>query len=77
MGRGMSVGLLGTVSERKELGRFYRQTLLENVIPFWLRHGLDRELCHALQHGGAPGGMVGGGARVRPILAKVLPLGFR
>jgi N-acylglucosamine 2-epimerase len=30
----------------KELGEFYRHTLLDDVIPFWLRHGLDRE------HGG-------------------------
>ncbi len=28
------------------LSAFYRETLLENVLPFWLRHGLDR------QHGG-------------------------
>ena len=25
------------------LGAFYRETLLQDVIPFWLRHGLDRE----------------------------------
>ena len=30
----------------KQRAEVYRQTLLENVIPFWLRHGLDRE------HGG-------------------------
>ena len=29
-----------------ELAALYRSTLLEDVIPFWLRHGLDRE------HGG-------------------------
>jgi len=29
-----------------ELANFYRATLLDDVIPFWLRHGLDRE------HGG-------------------------
>jgi N-acylglucosamine 2-epimerase len=28
------------------LGQFYRQTLLSDVMPFWLRHGMDRE------HGG-------------------------
>jgi N-acylglucosamine 2-epimerase len=30
----------------KELGALYRRTLLEDVMPFWLRHGMDRE------HGG-------------------------
>lgn len=25
------------------IGAFYRDTLLNNVIPFWLRHGMDRE----------------------------------
>ncbi len=29
-----------------ELARLYRDTLLDDVIPFWLRHGMDRE------HGG-------------------------
>ena len=29
-----------------ELASFYRTTLLDDVMPFWLRHGLDRE------HGG-------------------------
>ncbi len=31
---------------RAHLGQLYRTTLLDDVIPFWLRHGLDRE------HGG-------------------------
>ena len=26
------------------LARFYRQQLLENVLPFWLQHGLDRQV---------------------------------
>ena len=30
----------------KALGAFYRHTLLDDVLPFWLQHGLDR------QHGG-------------------------
>jgi N-acylglucosamine 2-epimerase len=30
----------------QKLARFYRDALLEDVVPFWLRHGLDRE------HGG-------------------------
>ncbi len=33
-------------ASRAELATFYRTTLLDDVIPFWLRHGLDRE------HGG-------------------------
>lgn len=31
---------------RRSLAEFYRRTLLEDVTPFWMRHGLDRE------HGG-------------------------
>lgn len=31
---------------RAQLANFYRDTLLDNVVPFWLTHGLDR------QHGG-------------------------
>lgn len=31
---------------RRRLARFYRDTLLTDVVPFWLRHGLDRD------HGG-------------------------
>ncbi len=31
---------------RRELSRLYRATLLDDVIPFWLRHGID------LEHGG-------------------------
>jgi N-acylglucosamine 2-epimerase len=37
---------LASVQGRAELGAFYRRALLEDVVPFWLRHGLDR------QHGG-------------------------
>ncbi|HNV00044.1 MAG TPA: N-acylglucosamine 2-epimerase, partial [Verrucomicrobiota bacterium] len=33
-------------SSRARLAALYRATLLENVIPFWLDHGLDSE------HGG-------------------------
>lgn len=33
-------------SEREELAAVYREALLGDVIPFWLRHGLDRD------HGG-------------------------
>ncbi len=35
-----------TFSELRQLGQTYRDTLLGDVVPFWLRHGLDRE------HGG-------------------------
>jgi N-acylglucosamine 2-epimerase len=41
----MSTDLRNTQS-RSELATFYRNTLLKDVIPFWLRNGLDRE------HGG-------------------------
>lgn len=37
---------LSTPANRLVLANTYRTTLLDNVIPFWLRHGLDRE------HGG-------------------------
>lgn len=37
---------LGKSTSRAALGAFYRDTLLSDVIPFWLRHGMDRE------HGG-------------------------
>ena len=37
---------LGNPASRAELAALYRQTLLEDVIPFWLRHGIDA------QHGG-------------------------
>jgi N-acylglucosamine 2-epimerase len=37
---------LAAPEERARLAAQYRATLLEDVIPFWLRHGLDRE------HGG-------------------------
>lgn len=39
-------GGLGSVEGRLVLAGEYRRALLEDVIPFWLRHGLDRE------HGG-------------------------
>ncbi len=32
---------LTTREGRIELASFYRQTLLENVVPFWLKHGMD------------------------------------
>ena len=41
----MSTDLTDPAS-RAHLATFYRETLLGDVIPFWLRHGLDRE------HGG-------------------------
>ena len=37
---------LATPGTRANLKDFYRRQLLDNVVPFWLRHGLDRE------HGG-------------------------
>lgn len=37
---------LTDADSRQSLAQFYRDTLLDDVIPFWLRHGLDRE------HGG-------------------------
>jgi N-acylglucosamine 2-epimerase len=37
---------LSTAEGRKALAAFHRRTLLEDVMPFWLRHGMDRE------HGG-------------------------
>ena len=37
---------LGNVEQRTSLAQFYKSTLLDDVIPFWLKHGLDRE------HGG-------------------------
>ncbi len=30
-------------AKRQELGREYRRALLDDVVPFWLRHSLDRE----------------------------------
>jgi N-acylglucosamine 2-epimerase len=41
----MRVGL-ATAESRAQLAPFYRDTLLNDVLPFWLRHGPDRE------HGG-------------------------
>jgi len=40
------MSLVATPKDRAALGAFYRRVLLDDVIPFWLRHGLDRE------HGG-------------------------
>jgi N-acylglucosamine 2-epimerase len=37
---------LTQAASRAELAEFYRSTLLEDVMPFWLKHGLDEE------HGG-------------------------
>jgi N-acylglucosamine 2-epimerase len=37
---------LCTAEGRRELAALFRATLLDDIIPFWLRHGLDRE------HGG-------------------------
>jgi N-acylglucosamine 2-epimerase len=37
---------LTSAERRAELAGFYERTLLDDVVPFWLRHGLDRE------HGG-------------------------
>lgn len=34
---------LTSAEGRKALATFYRATLLDDVMPFWLRHGLDRE----------------------------------
>jgi len=31
-----------SLSEISELQAFYRKTLLEDVIPFWMKHGVDR-----------------------------------
>ncbi len=42
----MNTNYLSSPESRAQLAGFYRATLLDNVIPFWLRHGLDRE------HGG-------------------------
>jgi N-acylglucosamine 2-epimerase len=42
----MNTTYLSPPENRSKLGAFYQDTLLNNVIPFWLKHGLDRE------HGG-------------------------
>src|SRR5438046_44904 len=39
--------------------RLYRSTLLEDVVPFWLRHGIDRQfggIGNMLDDGGNPTG---------------------
>jgi N-acylglucosamine 2-epimerase len=40
------MSLVASETDRAALGAFYRRALIEDVAPFWLRHGLDRE------HGG-------------------------
>ncbi|HSJ01002.1 MAG: AGE family epimerase/isomerase [Verrucomicrobium sp.] len=37
------MSLIDTPAQRAELTAFYRTTLVEDVMPFWLRHGLDGE----------------------------------
>jgi len=39
----MNTTYLATPESRLKLAAFYQDTLLNNVIPFWIRHGLDRE----------------------------------
>lgn len=34
---------LASTSGRADLAKFYRDALLTDVVPFWLRHGLDRQ----------------------------------
>jgi N-acylglucosamine 2-epimerase len=34
---------LSTAGGREQLATFYRRTLLDDVMPFWLRHGFDRK----------------------------------
>ena len=34
---------LSTPEKRSALHKLYRETLLEDVLPFWLRHGMDQE----------------------------------
>jgi hypothetical protein len=34
---------LGKPGGAEKLGNFYKNFLLDNVIPFWLRNGLDKE----------------------------------
>ncbi len=46
MGKGPGASVGPDASDRAGLAAFYRRALLEDVVPFWLRHGLDRE------HGG-------------------------
>ena len=45
-----------TAAQLAELGRGYEHDLLEDVLPFWLRHGTDRE------HGGLITGLAADGA---------------
>lgn len=42
----MNTTYLSTPESRSKLAAFYHDTLLNNVVPFWLKHGVDRE------HGG-------------------------
>jgi N-acylglucosamine 2-epimerase len=39
----MDFMLLNNTSSRHELAALYRQTLVQDVIPFWLRHGMDQQ----------------------------------
>ncbi len=46
---------LTNAGSRARLAALYRATLLDDVVPFWLRHGLDREhggMCTALDRDG-------------------------
>lgn len=46
---------LANPDSRAQLAALYRTTLLDDVMPFWLRHGLDREhggICTALDRDG-------------------------
>jgi N-acylglucosamine 2-epimerase len=49
-------GYLTDPASRTKLTSFYRDTLLNDVIPFWLKHGMDREhggICTALDRDGS------------------------
>lgn len=50
---------LADAAGRARLSELYRATLLEDVMPFWLRHGLDRE------HGGISTALDRNGSRHR------------
>ena len=49
-------GYLIDPARRANLAAFYRDTLLNNVVPFWLKHGIDRQhggICTALDRDGS------------------------
>jgi N-acylglucosamine 2-epimerase len=49
-------GYLIDPAARTKLRSFYRDTLLNDVIPFWLKHGIDREyggICTVLDRDGS------------------------